>query len=106
MGAVDDVEDTRGEAGLTGEAGDDHGRAGVLLGGLEQEGVTAGDGQREHPQGDHGGEVEGRNAGAHAEGLAVAVGVDVLAHVLGGLAHQNGAGRAGVLHDLCKPHET
>ena len=39
------------------------GVSGILLGGLEHEGIAAGDRQGVHPQGDHGGEVERGDAG-------------------------------------------
>ena len=56
--AVDDVEDAVGEAGFFEHFGEEDGGAGVALAGLEDEGVAAGEGDGEHPHGDHGGEVE------------------------------------------------
>eukprot|EP00962_Isochrysis_galbana_P029682 scaffold9535_cov96-Isochrysis_galbana.AAC.2 len=56
--------------------------------------------QREHPERDHGWEVEGRDAGTDAEGDAVRVGVDVGGHVGQRLAHHQRRHRARVLHHL------
>lgn len=55
-----------------------HGAARDALRGLHQVRVAAHHGDGEHPQGDHGGEVEGGDAGADAEGEAVGVSVHVL----------------------------
>jgi hypothetical protein len=92
--AVDYVEDAVGEAGFFEHLGEEVGGAGVALGGLEDEGVAAGDGDGEHPQGDHGGEVEGGDAGDDAEGLAHGVAVDVGADLLGEFAFEE-VGDAG-----------
>ncbi len=92
--AVDYVEDAVGEAGFFEHFGEEVGRAGVALGGLEDEGVAAGEGEGEHPEGDHGGEVEGRDAGDDAEGLAHGVAVDAGADLFGELAFEE-VGDAG-----------
>ena len=47
--AVDDVEDAVGQAGFLEHLGEEDGGAGVALAGLEDEGVAAGEGDREHP---------------------------------------------------------
>jgi hypothetical protein len=80
--AVDDVEDAVGQAGFLEHLGDQDGGAGVALAGLEDEGVSAGQGDGEHPHGDHGGEVERGDAGDDAEGLAHGVAVDAGADLL------------------------
>ena len=57
--------------------------------------VAAGDGQREHPQGDHGRKVERRDAGADAQRLADRKGIDAGRHRVADFAlHQlrNAAG--------------
>ena len=56
--SVDDVEDAVGKAGFLEHLGEEDGGAGVALAGLEDEGVAAGEGDGEHPHGDHGGKVE------------------------------------------------
>ncbi len=80
--AVDDVEDAVGEAGFLEHFGEEDGGAGVALGGLEDEGVAAGQRDGEHPHGDHRGEVEGGDAGDDAERLADGPGVDAGADLL------------------------
>lgn len=77
LGTVNNVQDTSGDAGLLGKLSKDHGGAGVLLRGLEDAGVTDDVGQGEHPERDHGGEVEGSDTGNDTEGLADGVGVHV-----------------------------
>ena len=57
--------------------------AGVALGRLQDEGVAAGDGGRELPHRDHGGEVERRDARDDAERLAHGVEVDAGAGAFG-----------------------
>lgn len=77
LGTVDNVQDTSGDASLLGKLGEDHGGTGVLLRGLEDAGVTNDVGQGEHPERNHGGEVEGSDTGNDTEGLADGVGVHV-----------------------------
>lgn len=59
-GAVDDVDDTRGETGLLGQFGQDHGRTGVPLGGLHDQTVAGHGSNGDTPERDHCGEVWGR----------------------------------------------
>src|SRR5207302_7502012 len=73
LAAVDDVEHAVRQAGLPVQAGDEVGGGGVALGRLEDERVTGGDGDRVHPQGHHGGEVEGGDARDHTQRLAEVV---------------------------------
>ena len=74
--AVDDVEDAVGQAGFLHQLGEAHRHRRVALGGLQDEGVAAGDGHAEHPHRDHRREVERRDAGADAERLAHRIDVD------------------------------
>jgi hypothetical protein len=69
------------------QLGDAQRRRRVALGRLQDEAVAAGDGHRVHPHRHHGGEVERRDAGDHAERLA-APAVDGRADVLAVLALQ------------------
>lgn len=55
----------------------------------------------EHPQGDHGGEVEGGDAGTDADGQRVRIGVHVLGNVVHRLAHLQRGDTAAVLDNLC-----
>ena len=98
--AVDDVEDAVGKAGLLEHLGDQDGGAGVALAGLEDEGVSAGQGYGEHPHGDHGGEVEGGDAGDDAEGLAHGVAVHAGADLLCEFALEKLWNSCGKLDDL------
>ena len=103
--AVDDVEDAVGEAGFLEHLGEEDGGGGVALGGLEDEGVAAGEGEREHPERDHGGEVEGRDAGDDAERLAHGPGVDAGADLLGELAFEELGDAGGVLDVFEAAHD-
>lgn len=69
--AVDDVEDAVGQSGLAEQLGEPEGGRGVLLAGLEDEGVAAGDGEREHPHRHHGREVERRDAATTPSGWRI-----------------------------------
>ena len=74
--AVDDVEDARRKPGFDHQFREAHRHARIALGGLEDEGVAGGDGGGELPHRNHGGEVERRDAGDDAEGLADRIDVD------------------------------
>ena len=79
----------------------------VLLRGLEHEGIAAGHGHGEHPQRNHGREIERGNAQAHAQRLRVGIAVDAIGHVLHRLAHHQAGNIGGVLHHLdAAPHIT
>ncbi len=97
---VHHLHDTVGDTRLLGELHEDHRGSGVLLRGLQDHGVATRRGGGEHPQGNHGGEVEGADTGGDTEGLAVSVGVQALGQVAEGLTHQVLADVAGCLHDL------
>ncbi|KAL7465949.1 hypothetical protein ACHAXS_006250 [Conticribra weissflogii] len=58
LGSLDDVEDSGGEAEVVEVFCEEEGGGGCFFGGFEDVGVAGGYGQREHPEGDHGGEVE------------------------------------------------
>ena len=98
--AVDDVEHAVGHARLLGELGDAHRAGRVLLRGLEDEGVAAGERHREHPQRHHRREIERRDAGAHAERLAERQQIDAGADVLAELALEQLRDAAGELDHL------
>ena len=100
LAAVDDVEHAGRHARLQGEFREQHRRQRILLRGLEYEGVAADDGHGEHPQRDHGREVERRDAGAHADRLADGIGVDAAGDVLGKFAELQAADGAGMFDHL------
>jgi len=77
LGSMNDVEDTGRDAGLLSKLGQDHSGTRVFLGGLEDAGVTNDVGKREHPEGNHGREVEGSNTGDNAERLANGISIHV-----------------------------
>ena len=77
-----------------------HRRAGILLGRLQDEGVPGGDGEREHEAGEHDREVEGGEAGHHAERLDQGVDVDPARRVVPELPELQAGDAAGVLDDL------
>jgi hypothetical protein len=66
--------------------------------GLSTKVLPRGDGHGEHPQRNHGREVERRDASAHAQGLQQGVGVHAAGHVVGQLAQLQVADGAGVFH--------
>lgn len=72
----------------------------VLLVIIKRNSCTHSDG--EHPQGDHGGEVEGGNTGTDTDGQGVRVCVHVPGDVGHSLAHLQRGDAAAVLHNLCE----
>src|SRR5205823_426064 len=98
--AVEDVEDACGDAGVDEHLAQEVGREGDALGGFEDEGVAAGDGDGEHPERDHGGEIEGGDAGADADGMARCFAVDIAGDVGEGRAHEEAGDAAGELNDF------
>ena len=103
--AVHDVEHAVGQAGLGVELGDQVRRRRVALARLEHEGVAGGDGHRVHPQRHHDREVERRDPGDHAEGLAEVVHVDVAGDLVGEAALERVGDAAGVLDDFAAAHD-
>mmetsp|Transcript_31156 Transcript_31156/g.65290 ORF Transcript_31156/g.65290 Transcript_31156/m.65290 type:complete len:227 (+) Transcript_31156:1573-2253(+) len=105
VGAVDDVEHALRHPRLDRQLRQSHCGERHALRGLEDEGVAADGGHREHPERDHRGEVERRDPAAHAERHAVRVNVDARRHVLHRLAHLEAGGAARVLHHLQPPED-
>ena len=64
-----------------------NGRERNFFAGLEHESISAGDCDRIHPQRHHGGKIERRDAGAHAERLADGLAIDAARDVLQHFAH-------------------
>ena len=96
-GAVDEVDHAGREAEFLEDAEDvGHGERDAL-GGFEDDGVAGDEGVGQEPEGDHAGEVEGRDDGADAEGLADGELVDALGDVLGEEALGEDGGGAGDL---------
>src|SRR2546425_4920178 len=93
--AVDDVEDSRGQAGLLEQLGDSHRREWCELRRLEDEGIPRYDGNRNHPQRHHVGEVEGRDSGDDPDRKTRQFLVDALGDLVEILAHHQGRRAAG-----------
>ena len=96
--AMNDVEHARRHTCFMREFHEAHGRAGVLFRRLENEGVAAGNGHREHEAGQHHGEVEGRDTSAHANRLQQVVDIHASGCILCNLSELQGGDRAGMLH--------
>ena len=96
--AVDHIEDAGRQARFQKQFGQHQGHGGVALAGLQDEGVAAGDGGGEFPHGDHGGEIERRDARHHAERLAQGIDVDVRPGAIAEFALQQMRNAAGEFH--------
>mmetsp|Transcript_7984 Transcript_7984/g.23858 ORF Transcript_7984/g.23858 Transcript_7984/m.23858 type:complete len:290 (-) Transcript_7984:74-943(-) len=103
--AVHDVQHALGQAGLHGHLREHERGPWVLLAGLQNKGVANGAGQRVHPQGNHGWEVEGADSRHHAEGLPDRIRVDPPRHVLHKLSHGDGRHAARELDNLQPPED-
>lgn len=101
MLAMNDVERSVWSASILQHFGQQHGAGGHPLRGLQQVGVATHHSHGEHPQRDHGREVEGGDAGAHPEGQPVGVGVHVLRDGGQRFTQHQGGDAASVLHHLC-----
>ena len=71
--AVDDVQHSLGKSRLEKDLGESLAAQRRAFRRLEHEGVARDDRQREHPQRNHHGEVEWRDAGANPERVAIEV---------------------------------
>jgi len=76
--AGEDIDDAGGEAGLDDELGETEATEGGLLGELENDGAAGGEGGTELPGGHEQGEVPGDDLGDDTDGLAGAVGEEVV----------------------------
>ena len=81
----DDVEQTVGQACLLVEACDDQRGARDRRGDLENEGIASSQGERVHPHGDHGREVEGADTSDDTNGLTQGVHIDAGRGLIGEL---------------------
>lgn len=100
--AVDDVERPVWSTCILQHLGEQHGAGRHSLRGLQQIRVAAHHAHGEHPQRDHGREVEGCDSGTHPEGKAVGVCVHILGDGGQGFTKHQGGDAAGMLHNLCK----
>lgn len=97
---MDDVQGPVGQPCILQQLGQQHGAPWDALGGLHQVGVATHHAHGEHPQRDHGGEVEGGDASTHPDGQAVGVGIHVFGDGGQGLPQHQGGDAAGVLCHL------
>ena len=103
--AVDDVEHPVGETRFQEELGQPLAAERRPFRRLEDEGVPRDDRDREHPQRDHHGKVEWRDAGAHADRVAIQVLVDASRDVAQRASLEQGGGAARKVHHLdSTPH--
>ena len=98
--AVQHLEDAGRRARFGIKLGQQHRRAGVLFRRLQDEGIAGGHGHGAHPAGDHDREVEGGDAGHHAQRLADRPGVHVGRDLLGEITAHVVGDAAGELHDF------
>ena len=94
-----------GQAGLLQQQRQLDAQPRIALGRLEDKAVAAGQRHREHPHGDHGGEVERRDARHHAQRLADRKRVDVAPHAFGVFALEQLRDATGELHHFQPAHD-
>ena len=98
--AVDHIQHAGWNACLQRQFDQTHGDHRVLLRWLQHKSVAGGNGHGEHPQRNHGGEVERCDARTHTQRLQQGVGVDATGHVVGQLTQLQVADAGGVFHHL------
>jgi len=98
--SVNDVEDAVGKASFFEELREEDGCGGVAFAGLEDEGISAGQCDRKHPEGNHCRKVEGGDACNHSEGLTHGPAVDAGADLVGVLPLEELRNSGGKLNDL------
>ena len=98
--AVDHVEYACGQARFAQQLGEPQTAGRILLRRLQHERVAARKRNRKHPQRDHGGEVEWRNARADTDGLSQRPAVDACADAVRKFALEQMRNAARELHDL------
>ena len=96
--AVDNVKHAGWQTGFQRQLRDAQRAAGIALRGLQHKGVATSHGHGPHPQRHHSGEVEGGDAGCHAQGLEFAPRVNGGADVFAVLALQQLGRVASVFH--------
>ncbi len=97
---VHHVEHAVRQTGLLEQLGHPQREGGILLGGFENKGIAAGDGDREHPERHHGREVERGDTGADPDRLHHGVAVYPATDVEGVLPLEQMGDAAGKLHHL------
>ncbi len=103
--AVNDVEHAVRQPGLLPQLGLELRGAGRVTGGLPDEGVAGHEGDRVDPHRDHRREVEGRDAGGHAQGFPQGVGIDPRRDVRSVQAGQVDRQPAGEFDSLQAAHD-
>ena len=83
---LNEVEHAIGKSGFHEQLGETHRGERNFFAGFQDEGISTGDGQREHPHRNHGRKVEWRNACANTDRLTHGDGVDLIGHLRQALA--------------------
>ena len=94
------LNDSIGKTSFLSEASEDHSSSGILLRRLHDHSVTSTSSHGEHPQRNHGGEVEWTDTCSHTQGLAVGVCVEASGEVLLSFTHNVVADIADRFHNL------
>lgn len=102
--SVDDVEGAVRRPSILEHFGQEHGASWDPFGGLHQVGVATHHTDGEHPERNHGREIERSNTSTHPDGQAVGVGVHVLGDGRQRLSQHQGCDAAGVFNHLCNDH--
>jgi len=98
--SLNNVNNTIWDSGSGEHIGNDLSSVRSSLGRLADESVSGSDGERVHPEGDHGGEVVGSDSGTDSEGDSVGLDINTSRHVVHGLSHHEGVERASVFSDF------
>ena len=101
---VHDVEHAGRQARVREQFRQPHAERRILLRGLQDERVAAGDCDREHPHRNHRRKIERRDAGAHADRLTQRPAVDAAAHAVREFAFEQVRNAARELHDFDTAH--
>jgi hypothetical protein len=97
---LNNINDTLGDARLGKQINQDLGSLRHLLRRLEDESVTEGNGEREHPKRNHSREVEGSNTSGNTKRNSVRVKVNTIGNTLDGFTLVEGGKRASVLNNF------
>lgn len=72
----------------------------ILLGGFDNNRISTRNGQREHPQRNHGREIEGTDSGSHSNRDSIGQGIHISGHVAQSLTLHERRHRTGVFYHL------
>jgi hypothetical protein len=98
--SLNDVNNTIWDSGGLEHISDHRSSVRSSLGRLADECVSGSDGERVHPERDHGGEVVGSDSSTDSEGDSVRLDINTGGDVVHGLSHHEGVERASVLSNF------